>query len=393
MMYELMAAVPGQRRISITAWNHGSYLGDLVVEVAVRSSIVAPYNRISESAIRISHTDGEVTLVARYDPRHNTYRFEFRDVDYSPEVPSSPVYEPGPRIRRLLDRLDQLAEDGRGYTPDLAREYLKNAGLELWEQLLPEALRRQFWERHDRIRQLTILSDRDDLPWELLYPKDPGHEAGFLVEQFPVTRAVFGCWPALSLCLQPARFVLPPDSPPRAVTEVESLRALLAPNQPTTDVIQTLQPLLALIREANFGLLHFACHNSFDPVDGSSIRLDGPFEPTLLSLAGSDRVLAPTSPLIFINACRSAGKSPSYNRLDGCAEKFLRAGAGAFVGSLWAVRDGTARDFAEEVYRRLQAGDSLGDTFMAARQMAASNSGDPTWLAYAVYGSPQARIG
>jgi pimeloyl-ACP methyl ester carboxylesterase len=393
VMYELMAAAPGQRRISITAWDHGSYLGELVVEVAVRPGVVAPYNRISESAIRASRTDGEVTLVARYDPRQNAYRFEFRDLDNSPEVPSSPIYEPGPAIRRLLGRLDQIAEDGRGYTPDLARDYLINAGLELWEQLIPETLRRQFWERHGRIRQLTILSDRDDIPWELLYPKDPGCEAGFLVEQFPVTRAVFGCWPARSLNLQPARFVLPHNSPPRAVTEVESLRALLAPNQASTDVIHTLQPLLSLIRDADFGLLHFACHNNFDPVDGSSIRLDGPFEPTQLSLAGSDRALAATSPLIFINACRSAGKAPSYNRLDGWAEKFLRAGAGAFVGSLWAVRDSAARDFAEEVYRRLQAGHSLGDTFMAARQIAASNSGDPTWLAYAVYGNPQARIG
>ena len=55
----------------------------------------------------------------------------------------------------------------------------------------PEQLRRQFWERQHKITQLTILADRDTVPWELLYPLIPGHDAGFLVEQFPVTRMVF----------------------------------------------------------------------------------------------------------------------------------------------------------------------------------------------------------
>jgi len=50
------------------------------------------------------------------------------------------------------------------------------------------------------------------------------------------------------------------------------------------------------------------------------------------------------------------------------------------------------REFAEELYRRLQRGSTLGDAVMAARQAAASTPDDPTWLAYTVYGDPRATI-
>jgi CHAT domain-containing protein len=95
---------------------------------------------------------------------------------------------------------------------------------------------------------------------------------------------------------------------------------------------------------------------------------------------------------VFINACRSAGVTPSYHRLDGWARQFLDAGAAAFIGSLWTVRDTTAREFAAELYHNLRAGDSLGNAAMRARKAAASDSGDPTWLAYSVYGDPQATL-
>jgi CHAT domain-containing protein len=67
-------------------------------------------------------------------------------------------------------------------------------------------------------------------------------------------------------------------------------------------------------------------------------------------------------------------------------------GVVAAIGSLWAVSDGASREFAEELYRRLQQGFTLGDAVMEARQAAASQPDDPTWLAYTVYGDPGATI-
>lgn len=149
-----------------------------------------------------------------------------------------------------------------------------------------------FWDRQQRIRQLTILTNRDAVPWELLYPRDSGHDEGFLVDQFPVTRAVFGRRLPRKLSLRPARFVLP-GSLPGARREIEAMQQLLDPGQSPGMVVSALTPLQELIQSGDFGLLHFACHNRFDPTDGSSIMLGNvPFTPEDLTEVAIERVLA-----------------------------------------------------------------------------------------------------
>ncbi len=393
--FELRPEEPGPRQVSVTAWHGGSYLGELLVDVTAERDGPASWPTDTRGELSTATVDGAVSLVVRYEPQQGTYRFEFRDVDNPDEITSSLAYDPGPRVERLVRGLDDLARGRTGYSPAEARDYLRNAGAGLWRDLVPERLREQFWERQHRIRQLTILTDRDAVPWELLYPLDRGHDAGFLVEQFPVTRDVFRRPPlARRLLLRPALFVLPENSPASADGEVEALRRLLGAAQSPEMVISALTPLLGRVNQGDFGLLHFACHNRFDPADGSSITLDSrPFTPILMTAAGINQTLAATAPLVFINACRSGGMAATYNRLDGWADAFIRAGAAAFIGSLWAVSDEAAREFAEELYRQLQAGIPLGDAVMTARRTAAGQAGDPTWLAYTVYGDPRARVG
>jgi Protein of unknown function (DUF742)/CHAT domain/MmoB/DmpM family len=392
--FELQADAAGPRPVSITAWIGGSYLGELIVEITANRDHPTGPHRDFFTEINTEPTEGAVSLVVRYDPAQHAYRFEFRDEDNPGEVTSNLAYDPGPLVEHLVAGLDELAKGRTGYSAAQARGYLMNSGAGLWQELVPKPLREQFWDRQHRIRQLTILADRDAVPWELLYPRDPGHDAGFLVEQFPVTRAIFGRRPSRRLSLWPARFVLPEGSLPEARHEIDAMRRLLAPQQPLDEVIFALTPLQNLIESGNFGLLHFACHNRFDAADGSSITLDNvQFTPTLMTMAAIDRVLERSAPTIFMNACRSAGLNATYNRLDGWASKFLEAGAAAFIGSLWAVCDGTAREFAQEFYGQLRTGCSLGKAVMRARQAAASQPDDPTWLAYTVYGNPSAKIG
>ena len=391
--FELRADTPGPAKVSITAWIGGTHLGELHVEITAKRYRARGRHREVLAEITTQPTAGAVSLVVRYDPSQQAYRFEFRDEDNPSEVPSNLAYDPGPVVERLIADLDSLAAGRSGYSAGQTRDYLVNAGARLWQELVPGQLREQFWDRQRRIRQLTILADKDAVPWELLYPMDPGHDAGFLVEQFPVTRAVFGWRPGRTLRLQPPRFVLPEGSLDEAAAEVEAMRRLLDPGQAPGAVISALTPLTDLIGSGEFGLLHFACHNTYEPVGGCSIRLGRVrFTPTLLEVAAIQKTLQASAPTVFINACRSAGLAATYNRLDGWASKFLEAGAAAFIGSLWAVSDGASREFAEELYRRLQHGSTLGDAVMKARQAAASTPDDPTWLAYTVYGDPRATI-
>ena len=80
-------------------------------------------------------------------------------------------------------------------------------------------------------------------------------------------------------------------------------------------------------------------------------------------------------------------------QMMGWARQFMGAGAGAFIGSLWAVRSSSAKTFADAFYHELVTkGAPLGVASLHARKAIATDSGDPTWLAYTVYGNPSATI-
>lgn len=395
VMFELQAEQPGPSRISVTAWHAGNYLGHLALEVTAHREATSSRTRDRRADLSTETVDGAVGLAVCYEPQYNLYRFQFHDVDNPRVEPCQLSFEPGPWVENLVNGLQQVAYGGAGYSREDTVAYLTDAGTELWRNLLPERLRQRFWERRDRIRQLTILADNDKVPWELMYPNDPGHRgAGFLVEQFPVIRDVFER-PELerSLNLRPPRFVRPEGSPPAADGEIRFLGELLGAGSGDQAVISDFSALREVIRRGDFGLLHFACHNSFRADQGPSINFGGrSFTITSMETARADLSLQPSAPLVFINACRSAGLAATYNRLDGWAEAFLQAGAAAFIGSLWAVSDKAARRFAELFYQELLGGATLAAATMAARKAMAKRAGDPTWLAYAVYGDPRAKV-
>ncbi len=96
-------------------------------------------------------------------------------------------------------------------------------------------------------------------------------------------------------------------------------------------------------------------------------------------------------PLIFFNASRSAAEIPGFTLMMGWAKQFMSAGAGAFIGSLWPVRSSSARDFSDAFYAAFATEHlPLGEATLQARKAIAEEMGDPTWLAYTVYGNPGA---
>jgi CHAT domain-containing protein len=148
--------------------------------------------------------------------------------------------------------------------------------------------------------------------------------------------------------------------------------------------------LYKLFREDLLNLLHVACHQSFQN-DKERIVIGntpvGPKDFTKFELTAL--------PFIFMNACRSDCKVPGYNKIGGWANAFLDIGAGAFIGTLWEVRDTTAQLFANTLYAELlQNRSTFGAALESARATVKKKSpGDPTWLAYAFYGDAEARFG
>ena len=338
---------------------------------------------------------GEVTLqVSRTED--DRYSFQLiGEALYPVELTRRLAGDPTEVVGALVDELRSMAARTSPFTTSaLVRNRIKNLGAQLWADAVPEAIRRQFWAQADRIKLFTVASDMDTVPWELLYPVDGDNDNGFLVEQFPVVRRVYGQGRVRRLPLASAAYIVPPGSPSNVMDEVRAVRARLGSNVRDHGIVERLDSLIALLDDAP-SVLHFACHNRFTNQTGSVITLEGgPPRPSDLAVAVQTRGLATASPLVFFNACRTAGEISGLMQMMGWAKQFMSAGASAFLGSLWAVRSTSAQAFADAFYHALvNGGASLGAASLQARQAIAGDDGDPTWLAYTVYGNPSAIIG
>jgi hypothetical protein len=388
--FRFRARAVGLSRVRVTSWLGGTFLAQLRLEVSIESEKPAADIQRRRTPVGELRADpGEVTLqVTSYGAR---YSFQLLSRRYlsGPVEAKSLTEKPGQAVERTVAMLRKMAGDASGYTPALAARWVRETGTGLWEDLVPNLIKERFWQLHDSITSFTIACDDDTVPWELLYPLTSTDDAGFLVEQFPVLRLVYEQCRSDRVLLGDARYVVPPGSPDNAKDEVATIRRILG--QPTGPAIRELAELLDLLDAGSTGLLHFACHNTFSlETGGSSIKMDGgAFVPQLLNSAVVRHSLADRSPLIFVNACRSAGASAEYTRMMGWASQFMAAGAGAFIGTLWPVRSLQASLFASVFYDNLAAGADLGHASLKARQ-ATKDDADPTWLAYTVYGDPTA---
>lgn len=285
-----------------------------------------------------------------------------------------------------------MAADLSHYTTKQAvRDRLQSLGVDLWTAAVPEVVRNQFWEQAGRIKMFTVAADHDVIPWELLYPMNGENDNGFLAEQFPVVRRAYAERRVSTLPMGSAAYIVPPGSPGNAGVEVAAIRKRLGDRVEDRGVLSELSAVRQLVLDSP-GVLHFACHNAFSEAEGSSIQLDGgPWKPSDLSISIAKKAMVAAGPLVFFNACRSAGEVSWFTAMSGWAGRFVEAGAGAFVGSLWAVRSSSALAFADAFYEQFVAkGNPLGASSLVARNAIAADGGDPTWLAYTIYGNPAA---
>jgi hypothetical protein len=390
----LFTFVPGKVGtfpVRFTAYNGGTYLGKLDVEVTVAESTSGTSRYTLESLSLDPPRRGEVSLQITYVAETNTFRFLFIAGGERYEVPSHPIEgDIRDRIEKLVLESDSYARADSDLSPQDAEDRLRDNGFQMWEDLVPGQVKSAIIKHLDKMSQLTIFCDREIVPWELLYPQLPdGREPGFLVQLCPVTRWVMGSQWEQALSLSAPTFVIPDKSPASAEREVGMVAGRLHAVNPGK--LSKRKAVLTAIEEPDFTCLHFACHNLYAQQDGSQIRFeDGPLRPSDMARKVAKRPLADKQALVFLNACRTQGAVPVYTSLENWAKMFLDLGATAVIGTSWAVRSNTARLFAETVYDNLASGKNLGQAVEAARRRASAKTGDSSWLAYTVYGDPTA---
>lgn len=394
IQFVLTATAVGTLPIRLVVFAGGTYVARLEAEVTIGARDVSSTQHVFGSLVPGVERKGEFNLQVHYDKQSQTYTFSLSASGLGFSLPSAPIQgDLRDRIQGSINELDTYARNEGPLNVTAREERIKALGFELWNDLVPERVRNTLMERLDSITQLTILSDYEVVPWELLYPqRSDGSEPGFLVELFPVVRWVMSedRWRS-ELSLTEPEFVVSSTAPTQANAEIAVIAKTLGVKAPR--VYTDRAKIFDAIRSPNFTCLHFACHNEYEQSSGSYIAfVDGDLRPSDLARMRTTRPLAPKNALVFLNACRTEGASPVYTQMEHWAEKFLNAGATAVIGTSWAVRDGTARTFADTIYRDLAKGKNLGQAVHAARLAAKANAGDPTWLAYIVYGDPMATV-
>lgn len=399
--FQLVPTDPGEQTITVRAFAGSSYLGALSIQVTVDST--GRTGQPSRHSAALSYRDwqrGEVSLEIEYDEDEKVYTYRWRDGTFVPDKSyrneGHLLRTPAEVVDGLVQGLNNLARGKTGYSQAAASAWLKNQGIGLWQSFFPPTLQAQFRENWGTITRLSIISKNDMIPWELLYASDQEGELGYLTEHFAIARLPQGGIPP-ALSLASADFVRPPhDSPAAAAREVEAIADILGGHGVDVHAaITDLDSLRTRLQAGDFSLLHFASHNSFSrtpPFDKISL---GPaaFDPSFLNEFAPRAAFRPSSPLVFINACGSDRQTPIYTRLGGWADAFLSAGAGAFIGSLWEVRDTSSLRFATAFYLALADDKTIGESIAAARhELRSCDPSDPTWLAYTMWGDPGAKV-
>lgn len=320
-------------------------------------------------------------------------------------------------LEHRFERLSQLAYELDGApTPEAAQraqDEITTIGQQLWDEVIPTPFKDTFWPQMIRplietktVRTLMITSDDPWIPWELVKPYSYNQVTGastdeeFWAHQVAITRWLSGRGLADETRVRAARLVIPDLDLEGVAKEQETLGALSA--QHHIDIgtpLRTRAEVLALLKTGGTQLIHVSAHGSHDPDDPTlsfvQLQDNEVIRPADLGPTATEG-LRKERPLVFLNACSVGRLGLGLTGLGGWAEALICTGrVGAFIGTLWEVNDALAAEFAAHFYTKLfdPATGSLGEAFQAARaHVRTLNPGNPTWLAYTLYGDPNSRV-
>ena len=304
-------------------------------------------------------------------------------------------------VREFYDDITQAWTDSEQDRAVLRRR-LAAKGSYMFTALFPEPLQQLLWRLRERIRSVRVQSEEPWVPWELcrLQGTDTDgrvQEAGFLCQEFDVTRWIPGVPLVSRLSCRRMGVVMTGGSGlANAAQERDELLALATDERTVEPIEARYLDVMRALCEGAHDAWHFIAHGYYraDSPDHSGIILENDKRLRAEDLSGEVRNLgAHHRPLVFMNACSVGRTGFSLTGIGSWAAQFLRARAGAFIGSYWAIADPLARRFANVFYRQLLAGAPIGESARAARQAAREvDEEDPTWLAYTVYADPVARV-
>lgn len=418
----------GKTPLTVDFYHAGRMLGSVTYE----SEIVQEASKSTEKAQRISEVNqldsppvnppppADLTLRITKDDQTNTLSFALHasnpELGYDQRDMGQIPLNANPR-RFLTDTFEQLSRMARQAMRNVEtlseadsaveEKELIRIGEYLFEKLFPEPLRDEYWRLKELreaglVRSLLIISDEPWIPWELIKPykydeaADTELRDDFLAVAFQLCRWLAGRGLLAKLTVHAASVVIPELDLAYVQREKEYFDALKQRGLQVNEPLRSRDEVLDAARDGSFQVLHLAAHGNFNPdkAEQSPLVLQDQQELWPSDLSGSQaRALRKERPLVFLNACHSGQVEFSLTGLGGWAEQMVNSvGVGAFVGSLWEVNDLLAAEFATYFYDQLISGAPLSVAFSAARHhIRQRQPANPTWLAYTLYGDPNAQ--
>jgi hypothetical protein len=414
--FNLIPRQLGEQRIKIEFWHKGSRIGTARRNVLIAEKLVDITVPQSDESLLLEFKtvktvppqDLDLLIDVGSDGKTLLFRLHSSkvDVDYNHRKVGQVTLEGSPleKMQVIYKEMTNMAkrvpttQDGREQT----ERRLTAIGNSLWDELIPDQLKQQYWEFKTGVKSLLITSDEPWIPWEMIKPfrfNDDGdvEQEPFWCQQFALSRWLSMGGTADEMIIGRVRPIAPtPTNLPSVKEEllfIEQLSTLCSGITPLTAFGTRLQVLDCFTNE-EFSLLHFACHGTFDATspNNSAIKLsDGEVRPSDIQVQFKGRR---PRPMIFINACHGAREEFSLTGLGGWAKKLVKARVGAFIGAMWEVSDELALQFAKTFYTKLlKENESIAESFRLAREdirkAAPYNS---TWLAYSLYADAEGRV-
>lgn len=306
----------------------------------------------------------------------------------------------------VTDAVTDLVQTDSNYQNKLESEALRLA-----ESVFEPGFFEGFWPHRANVRSLRLTSTDRSIPHELALlrsPKNDDSDEKFLCE-YGLVRSISGANPPLQLNLNKITY-LNAHYDNQSYLDVKGLNPSGDENSEWAGSTEFEQiessdtALLEALGTADFDALHITCHGRVslknalktEIIVGDELGSDEETElksitPHQIKVALlKNKAFRKRRPIIFFNACETGRNRQALNLWYGWADIFLKAGAGAFVGTAWPVKNGPANAFASAFYSSLKQGKTLAEASIAARN--AAKFEDASWLAYRVYGEPSARV-
>jgi hypothetical protein len=303
-------------------------------------------------------------------------------------------FEPQQKFHKIFEDIENINQ-----SPQIIDRKLKIKGMNLYDELFPEKLKKLYWDKKDKIKSIRVLSREPWIPWEIIKPwrklgDGSTEEDEFLCEKYSFSRWFFNITENSKEHLKNIKIIVPKYTTlVGAIKERDWLKEFFENKGLYTSFDSTTEQLFNTLKTGDYDILHFSTHGKYDKDNPltSCLQLEKGFLFNPEDIIGEWMNFGKTNPMIILNACQTGNQEFSLTGVQGWATKFIDAGASTFIGTLWSLSDDIAFEFVKEVYIQLSNNTSLGEAIRLARNKC-KREGDPSWLAYQLYGHPNAEI-